>query len=177
MALKKFKSFVNESYRFSDYGDLRYKERKTKFGNWLEKIKGRIEDKSYNDYYLGRRYGNEVGKGSMEEFPDPFNVLGKAVAKGIGLLASAYDSIFSDRVKDGKYRAITDDEWEKFSDKVGNEKVKEKDVESFYTSGALKGKDLFGKKFNPRNPSTEDERKYMEDLENATERYYTKAED
>lgn len=176
MALKKFKSFVNESY-----ADTRYKERKTKFGSWLEKIKGRIEDNSYDNYYYTRKHGDYLvgkgGAGAIEEFPDPFKLFGKAVAKGIDLLASAYDSIFSDRVKDGKYRAVTDDEWENFDKKIGQEKVKHKDAESFYTSGALKGKELFGKKFNPKNPKTGDERKYMEDLEDATERYYVKAED
>ena len=176
MAIKKFESFVNEMYHRSRYyDDAVAKERKTKFGNWLEGLKSRIEQKSTNTDYFDRRYFSSDSRNTeIEKMPDPFKIFGRAVAKGVGLLAAAYDSLFSERVKDGKYKSISDDEWDRWEKTIDGKKIKEEDAETFYKSGALKGKEYFGKKFNPRKPSNEDEENYMDDLEKATGKYYTK---
>jgi len=177
MGIKNFDQFITEERRYygSDrgYGPLKGKlsvfkdrERSSNIGNWLEDIKGRV--KSGMD-------ARKDAPGKTKNLGDPLRVLGSISGFLLNLGAGVSDALFGDTKKGEGYKKKSKedlDRWERKTFSGDQKKVTDKDAANFYMNGVERGKKIFGKDFDPDKPKTEDEKRYAEDLYDATSRYY-----
>ena len=177
MGIKNFDQFILEDRRYysSDqgYGPLKGKlsvfknrERSSNIGNWLEDIKGRVKSEMV---------ARKDRPGKTKNLGDPLRVLGSLSGFLLNLGAGVSDALFCDTKKGEKYKRKSKEElerWERKTFSGDQKKFTDKDAANFYMNGVERGKKLFGKDFDPDNPKTEEEKRYAEDLYDATSRYY-----
>ena len=175
MRIKKFDTFT-ESLTESK-SDL-YKGN-TKLSRWLRKIDANMEyeyDKLRGDTDPGPDDG---GRSTINRINSIVPLFGRLIASSGAAIS---DFFFKGDSKDSYSKMSKDDLKSKEKDvldnweekKIGNKDVTEKDAEDFYKSGALKGKQYFGKNYDPLEPKTEDEKQYSSYLTGAMGRYYDK---
>jgi len=164
--IQRFNDFVNEKY--SDYFSSTYdrKERKTKFSNWLEDVKGRLKDE--NRELAAKTSGSGgAGRGSAGA-KALFNVLlggiGGTVATTVDFLFGKNDSAENKEGMDKKKKL----------DAQLPETVTQKEAEKFYRDCLLAGKDKFGPSFDLEKPKTKEQKRYAKFVEETMERLYKK---
>ena len=177
MGIKNFDQFITENSRYygpdRGYGPLKGKlsvfkdrARSSNIGNWLEDIKGRVKS------------GMDTRKdapGKTKNLGDPLRVLGSLSGFLLNLGAGVSDALFGKTEEEGGYKGKSKEEldrWERKTFSGDQKKVTDKDAANFYMSGVERGKKIFGKDFDPDNPKTEEQKRYAEDLYDATSRYY-----
>jgi len=177
MGIKNFDQFILEDRRYYDrdqgYGPLKGKlsvfkdrERSSNIGNWLEDIKGRVKTEMR---------ARKDAPGKTKNAGDPLRVLGSLSGFLLNLGAGVSDALFGSTKKGEGYRKRSKEELERWERKTFSgdaRKVTDKDAANFYMNGVERGKKIFGKDFDPDNPKTDEERRYAEDLYDATSRYY-----
>ena len=177
MGIKNFDQFIAENRRYyhSDqgYGPLKGKlsvfkdrERSSNIGNWLEDIKGRVKSE------MALRKDRP---GKTKNLGDPVRALGSLSGFLLNLGAGVSDALFGSAKKGEGYQKKSKEEldsWERKTFSGDQKKVTDKDATNFYMNGVERGKKIFGKDFDPDNPKTEEEKRYAEDLYDATSRYY-----
>lgn len=177
MQIKNFDQFISENRRYNSsdqgYGPLKGKlsifkdrERSSNIGNWLEDIKGRVKTEMT---------ARKDRPGKTKNLGDPLAVLGSISGFLLNLGAGVSDALFGDAKKGESYKKRSKDDldkWERKTFSGEQKKVTNKDAASFYMNGVERGKQIFGKDFDPENPKTDEEKKYAEDLSDATSRYY-----
>lgn len=175
MGIKNFKEFtsahLNERYNdgeFHSYGG------KTKFSRFLRNIKGRID----RSEAFGRNADSGLPSSRYKTLVDPIGLIARVFGGAMGKIAGVSDYLFTPNrydKKDKKYKPVTDSEWDDwYNKKVSDKEMNDEDVEKFYASGVVSGKNMFGKGFDPAKPRNSDEEYFMKDLDDATYRLYTK---
>jgi hypothetical protein len=177
MKVQRFEEFINErnDYGYNDqgYGPLKGKlsafkkrERSSDIGSWLESVKGRVKDEMQNRDY----------KSGSQRLGDPLKVLGSISGFLLNIGAGVADALFGKYEKGEDYKKMSKEEidrWER-ENFAGDKRITDKDAADFYMSGVMRGKKMFGDNFDPDDPKTEQEKKYSQDLYDATTRYYNR---
>lgn len=142
--------------------------------NKIEKLRRRIDSLSPQTSWL---YGGSSWMQSVADDPEGGLVrlisgaaqavlgLGQAIADKFG------DSTIKSKNKEDleKNKKITLEKWGEKIEKSG--KNKSSDFEIFYKDSIARGKKIFGKDFDIRNPKTDDEKIYVEYIEDAIKYY------
>lgn len=159
-----FKTFssLNEGYYSEDYYDSleygRAKKRKTKVAKSLEKIRSRVRDKFDIEFKNKPEY----------DYYDAFSFLTSKISSGaLGVAAGLTDLLFggsSDKDKDGDKDGDKKEDPEKGFDswkKNLSPETTMEDLEKYAEETQTLGMRKFGKNFDPSNPKTMEEKKFV----------------
>jgi hypothetical protein len=166
-------SSSNESlYRSGIFNS--YYRGNSKFSRWL---RGIADDFSYKARDLAKvdrtTSGGDGGKGVLDQYQSIFPMLGNLAFSGIASIADFFTKPSNYKSPNFKVkRKEILDTWEEKN--IKGKKIDQKDVESFYQSGVLRGKKYFGNDYDPANPKNKQESVYSDFLASALSRYYKK---
>jgi len=175
MRIEKFDTFTNSIME----GESDFYKGNTKLSRWLRKIDGNMEYEYDKLRASSEPDGNDNGESTINSVNALLPLMGRLIASSGAAISDfffkgdskdSYSKLSKSELRDKKDEVL--DSWEK--EKIGDKEVTDKDAEDFYKSGVLKGKKYFGKKYEPLNPSNDDEKQYSEYLTGAMGRYYDK---
>jgi hypothetical protein len=175
MRIKKFDTFTQSMME----GESQYYKGNTKLSRWLRKVDSNMEYEYDKMRVASEPAGNDNGASTINSVNSLLPLMGRLIASSGAAIADfffkgdtkdSYSKLSKSDLEDKKEDVL--DSWEK--ENIGDKSVTDKDAESFYKSGVLKGKKYFGKNYEPLNPKNDDEKQYSSYLTGAMGRYYDK---